>query len=525
MNAQTTYPTYQDLVLKALTRFPERTAVVCGATRLTGRDLHRQVAALMGYLRLNGIDGSSRVALYGPNSSDYLAAQFAIAAIGATYTGLHPMASGPEIVQILDQLRPEVLVVAPGADSTVVEHIDANLAESLPTRLLALDASVLDGSDAASLADFSSSATIARSHPTATASISFTGGTTGKPKGVVRSQSTMATAILTMLSEWEWPIELRFLTVAPLSHAAGLMSLPVLLRGGTVHIHAGFDVDEIHKTIAAERITATFMVPTMIYRLLNEPEPTLGSLGDLELVLYGASAISPERLSEALGRWGQIFMQLYGQVEAPNCISVLRIGDHVTGDLDRLASCGKPTAMVELEIRGDDGSVLGPGQSGEICVRGPLVMDGYLDDPENTADALRDGWLCTGDIGFRDDDGFVHIRDRRKDMIVSGGFNIFAGDVERALSTHSGVRESAVIGIPDADWGEAVIAYVVRRSTTNEQEPDAADLRKHVKTIKGTAWTPKQVYFVESLPLTPLGKPDKKALRAPHWVNEGRGVR
>ncbi|OPX05386.1 hypothetical protein B1790_32270 [Mycobacterium sp. AT1] len=520
MSASPQYPTYQDLAIEALTRYPERTAVVDGSLRLSGRDLRLRVEAVIDALTGAGVDGGSRVALYGPNSADYLASQLAIVATGASYTGLHPMASGPEIVQILDQLTPDVLVLAPGADGAVTDHVGGHLPTG--TRILRLEAEPEGGGRAPGSASRKLLARGAdRNPPSAIAAISFTGGTTGTPKGVVRSQRTMGTAILTMLSEWEWPTELRFLTVAPLSHAAGLMTIPVLLRGGCVHVHAGFDPSAIHATVAAERITATFLVPTMIYRLLNEPEPIHGSVGELQLVLYGASAITPERLAEAVKRWGPIFMQLYGQVEAPNCISVLRTADHDVDDLVRLASCGKPTAMVELQILDDDGVALGPGESGEICVRGPLVMDGYLDNEDSTAETLKDGWLHTGDVGFRDEDGFVHIRDRRKDMIVSGGFNIFAGDVERALSTHPGVRESAVIGIPDADWGEAVVAYVV----SGDLQLDVADLRAHVRSTKGAAWTPKQVFVVESLPLTPLGKPDKKALRAPHWEHESRSVR
>jgi fatty-acyl-CoA synthase len=522
MIGQPDYPTYQSLVIEALTRFPERTAIVDGDVRLTGRALNQHVARIAEHLRRNGVDGTSRVALYGPNSASFLAAHLATAALGATYTGLHPMASGTEIIQILDQLQPEVLITAPGAARPIVDHIRTNLPATSKTRVLAIDGIVCDVEDSTELSPrLALSPMVDRNLPTDMASISFTGGTTGRPKGVVKSQRSMGTAVLAMLSEWEWPMELRFLAIASLSHATGLMTIPVLLRGGTVHIHAGFDTEAVRTTISAERITATFLVPTMIYRLLNEPEPVEGSLGELELVIYGASAISPKRLAEALNRWGQIFMQLYGQVEAPNCITVLRTADHAIDDLERLASCGKATSMVDLQIIDDSGTVLGSGESGELCVRGPLVMDGYLDDPGNTAEAFRDGWLRTGDIGFRDSDGFVHIMDRRKDLIVSGGFNIFAGDVERALNTHPGVRESAVIGIPDDHWGEAVVAYVV----TGDTQPDVTDLRAHVRSVKGAAWAPKQVHFVESLPLTRLGKPDKKALRAPHWQHEGRRVR
>jgi fatty-acyl-CoA synthase len=356
-----------------------------------------------------------------------------------------------------------------------------------------------------------------------TASISFTGGTTGAPKGVVRSQRALACSVATMLAEWDWPSELRFLALAPLTHATGSMVPAVLLRGGSVHVRAGFDVDDVHRQVVSERITATFLVPTMIYRLLDRPPSDDGDLGTLRLIIYGAAAISPHRLAAGLGRWGPIFMQLYGQVEAPNTICTLRIAEHRADDPARLASCGRPTLNVEVALMDADGVPVPPGLAGEICVRGPLVMDGYLDDPAATSAAMRDGWLRTGDLAVSDDDGYLTIVDRIKDMIVTGGFNIFAGDVERALGTHPLVRDCAVIGVPDEVWGESVLAYVVAASGP-DIDRDTDTLGAHVRTMKGPAWVPRQFVFVTDLPVTALGKPDKKALRARHWDARVRAV-
>jgi fatty-acyl-CoA synthase len=531
--------TYQDLIIRAVSRAPEVEALVDGNLRLTGRELHDRVARTVSAYRSLGLGVGSRLALIGGNSADYLVAQLAAAALGVTFTGLHPLASVQELAQMLRRLRPQALVWGPGptAEKVVALHGDPALPADMvfvslgpsdvgpsdvgpsgigPRRLgpdllaLAADAPPADLTDPALRAAMS-----------ATASIAFTGGTTGGPKGVVRSQRALACSLTTMLAEWDWPPELRFLALAPLTHATGSIVPAVLLRGGCVHVRPGFDVEDVYRQVAVERITATFLVPTMIYRLLDRP-PVDGELASLRLAIYGASAMSAARLAEGIRRWGPVFMQLYGQVEAPNTISVLRIAEHDVADPGRLASCGRPTLNVNVALMTPDGRPVPDGAVGEICVSGPLLMDGYLDEPAATAAAFRDGWLRTGDVAVRDPDGFLTIVDRIKDMIVSGGFNIFAGDVERALNDHPGVRECAVIGVPDDVWGEAVMAYVVPAAEPGDDQ--AAELIAHVRSVKGSAWAPKVIEFVPALPLTGLGKPDKKALRGRHWSAQKRAV-
>lgn len=516
--------TYQDLIIRAVTRAPELEALVDGDTRLTGRELHDLVArTVTAYLSLD-LSVGSRIALVGGNSADYLVAQLAVAALGATFTGLHPLASVSEIGEMLRKLRPQALVFGGGPTATRLAEVRAGWT-SPDLRFLSLGPSDY----ATNLIELAATAAPADLHDPALhaaltdiASISFTGGTTGGPKGVVRSQRSLACSVSTMLAEWDWPTHLRFLALAPLTHATGSIVPAVLLRGGCVHVRPGFDVNDVYQQVAAEGITATFLVPTMIYRLLEHPR-TDGELESLRVVIYGASAMSATRLAEAIGRWGPLFMQLYGQVEAPNTISVLRIAEHDVTDLQRLASCGRPTLNVEVALLAPDGTPVPTGEVGEICVRGPLLMDGYLEDPAATAAALRDGWLHTGDMALADANGFLTIVDRLKDMIVSGGFNIFAGDVERALNDHAAVRECAVIGVPDDNWGEAVVAYIVPSSPDAEADP-TAELIAHVRALKGPAWAPKAVKLVPELPLTGLGKPDKKALRARHWGSQQRAV-
>ena len=233
-------------------------------------------------------------------------------------------------------------------------------------------------------------------------------------------------------------------------------------------------------------------------------------LSSLEVIFYGASAFPATRLKDAIGKLGQIFFQFYGQAEAPMSVTVMRRDEHDVNDMQRLASCGRPTPMVRVALLDDDFNEVPDGTPGEICVRGPLLMSGYLNKPEETAAAFAGDWLHTGDVAVRSPDGFLRIVDRKKDMIVTGGFNVYAREVEDVLVEHPNVRQAAVIGVPDAKWGEAVKAVVVIEPGTTVM---ADELIALVRTRKGAVQAPKTVDFVEQLPLTPVGKPDKKALR------------
>jgi fatty-acyl-CoA synthase len=352
-------------------------------------------------------------------------------------------------------------------------------------------------------------------------SIAYTGGTTGQPKGVVgthRSGSTMTTI---QMAEWQWPGETRFLCCTPLSHAGAAFFVPTLLRGGSLVVLPHFDPERVIDTVERYRITATMLVPTMIYVLLDHPKLATADLSSLDVLYYGAAAMSPSRLEEGIRRLGPVFFQFYGQAECPMTITVLAKEEHRIGDPVRLASCGRPVPWLDVALLDDQGQAVPAGDPGEICVRGPLVMKEYLNKPEQTAEAFKFGWLHTGDVARADDEGFLTIVDRKKDMIVTGGFNIFPRELEDVLSAHPAVAAASVIGVPDEKWGEAVKAVVVRRPGAAVAEPELIAL---VKDRKGAIAAPKSVDFVDAIPLSPLGKPDKKALRARYWEGAGRQV-
>jgi fatty-acyl-CoA synthase len=352
------------------------------------------------------------------------------------------------------------------------------------------------------------------------ATLNYTGGTTGKSKGALRTHREYGGFVNATLADFEIPDHPRYLTVAPISHVAGTKVLPSLMRGGTVHMLKGFDPDAVFKTIERERINFTLFVPTMIYVLLDSPTLDKTDLSSLELLLYGASAMSPSRLIEGIERIGPVFSQLYGQTECYP-ISVLRKADHDPKTPELFLSCGFPVTACEVKILGDDDQEIETGEVGEICVRAPHVMAEYWKRPEQTAETLKNGWLHTGDIARADQRGYMFILDRKKDMIVSGGFNIFPREVEDVLSQHADVAMVAVIGVPDDKWGEAVTAIVVAREGAR---PSAEELINLVKARKGSAHAPKHVKFVNELPMTGVGKVDKKVLKAGFWAGRERMV-
>jgi len=346
----------------------------------------------------------------------------------------------------------------------------------------------------------------------------YTGGTTGRPKGVMLSHRAWVNSVLLEMISLGLGQREIFAYVTPLTHAAGVLLLPVLLRGGTALILEEFDPETFLETAEKENVTATFCVPTMIYMLLDRAGADRRATRSLRNIIYGAAPMAPDRLKQAIDRFGPVFTQLYGQTEAPMMLSVLTRDEHVVADPERerriLSSCGRPTITTQMKLFDPRGDEVGAGEVGEIVVRCINVMDGYFEDPEATAETMRGGWLHTGDLAYRDEEGFLYIVDRAKDMIISGGFNIYPREVEDVLFEHPVVKEAAVIGVPHEKWGEAVKAIVVLHEGKSATEDE---LIAFVKERKGKLAAPKSVEFWDSIPLTNLGKVDKKRIREPFW--------
>jgi fatty-acyl-CoA synthase len=299
---------------------------------------------------------------------------------------------------------------------------------------------------------------------------------------------------------------------------------PVLLSGGAFYVMDSFSPDSFFDLVEEHRITCTLIVPSMLYALQSSARYTSADMSSVETIIYGASPMSPAKLAEAVRHWGPIFFQFYGQTEAPMVLAHLKKAEHNPDDLELLASCGKPVPWMHVALLDENDQPVASGNAGEICVRGPLIMLGYKDLADESATALRNDWLHTGDVGKFDENGFLYIVDRTKDLVITGGFNVFPREVEDVLTMHPAVASVMVIGVPDEKWGEAVKAVVVLRPGFAESEALTKELQQLVKTAKGSQQAPKTIDYVASLPLTAVGKPDKKAVRARYWASSDRAV-
>jgi fatty-acyl-CoA synthase len=297
--------------------------------------------------------------------------------------------------------------------------------------------------------------------------------------------------------------------------------LPTLARGGTVVTLPAFDPEQWLRTVQTERISCALTVPTMLHAILDHTKPEDHDLSSLQTILYGAAPMSPTRLLEAHERIGPVFQQIYGQTENVGTATTLRRDEHDPADPERLASCGRSILGVDVAVLDDDGNEVPAGDNGELAVRGRATMLGYQNLPDETAAAFHDGWLRSGDMARRDDDGFFYIVDRKKDMIISGGFNIYAREVEDILTTHPAIANAAVIAIPDDKWGEAVHAVIVTRPGMTVDQHELAD---YVKSRKGAMYAPKSLETVDTLPTNAVGKTDKQQLRDPYWAGQDRQV-
>jgi fatty-acyl-CoA synthase len=512
--------TMGSLIVNAIVRFGDRPAIADGNLIWTYREFGNQVARFIATYRALGMTKGSALSIVAGNRAESWAAICAALLMGMRYTALHPMAAEDDHAFIVDDAEIDLLIVEGAKFGPRGRAIKARA----PKLKHLLSFGPMDGVrdillDVASavpepLVDASASHELAF--------LAYTGGTTGRSKGVMLPHRALVTMTLLLHSDWDWPQDIRFLAATPISHAAGVTLFTVMMRGGLMRLVQGFEPEVYAGVVAAERINSTFLVPTLIYALIDNADlRKRHDLSSLEMIVYGAAPMSPDRLLEGMKIFGKVFVQLYGQTEAPQCITTLRKADHDETKPHRFGSCGRASPFVDVKLFDADMREVGINEPGEICVRGPLVMDGYWKRPDANAETLKGGWLHTGDVAVKDEEGYFYIVDRTKDMIISGGFNIYPREVEDALMSHPSVASAAVIGIPDDKWGEAVKAFVVLKTGANN---GAAELQAHVKDKRGAPWSPKTIDFVEVIPVTGLGKIDRKALRAPYWEGRKRGV-
>ncbi len=350
-----------------------------------------------------------------------------------------------------------------------------------------------------------------------------TGGTTGRSKGVMLTNGNWQALVSSLVASMPMKQPPVNLVAAPMTHAAGPLALASMALGGTVVVLPKFEPKVVIEAIERHHVTYMFLPPTAIYMLLAEPGVREADLSSLEYISYAGAPMSLDRLKEAIAVLGPVMNASFGQTEAPMCVTAMPPHEHLNaaGELAHPGSCGRANLLSIVEIMDDHGQILPPGERGEIVVRGPLVMAGYYNNPEATAEVSTFGWHHTGDIGERDEDGWFYVVDRKKDMIISGGFNIYPAEVEQALMAFSEVQDCAVIGVPDDKWGEAVVAIVEPRAGAGI---DAAELLAKVREALGPIKTPKAIEVMTSLPRSNAGKVMRGELRKARWEAAGRTI-
>ncbi|WP_210419790.1 AMP-binding protein [Mycobacterium helveticum] len=474
-------------------RFPDRGAVYHGQRRVcTWNELCDRALRIAGWIRQR--DGvGARVAIATHNRPEIVELMFAIWAAGGVVVPVNYKLHPREMAQIVDDAGVSRVFASP--------QIGAALAPVTGRPIETL------GSESCSRLLGAAPAAPTCTEPSAPAWLFYTSGTTGRPKGAMLSHRNLMAMAVAHLADIDAPTEnCSLLHAAPMSHGSGLYVVPYVLRAArqVVPESERFDPHEFLDLCEHHPACSAFLAPTMVQRLVRTGRPRPANLAT---VVYGGGPMYVETLKEAMTAFGPIFAQIYGQGESPMTITGLRRADHESGDDAVLGSVGYPRSGMEVAVLRADGRPAPVGEVGEVVCRGDAVMSGYWEDPAATRATLQDGWLYTGDLGSFDARGYLTLRDRSKDVVISGGTNIYPREVEEVLLEHPGVSEACVVGAPDAEWGEVVVAFIVGAA-------DPAELDAHLLRRIARFKRPRRYAFVAELPKNSYGKVLKRALRA-----------
>jgi fatty-acyl-CoA synthase len=486
------------------------------------QELSQQIASALVH---HGVQPGDKVAILSANDPVAFTCVFGISRAGAVWCPINPRNEAGENAELLDLFDCSVLVFQQ-AFAPLVQQIRGDLPKL--TTLVCLDGEVagtetwhdfLD--DPSPLVEERAPASVSKpgdltdeATPDDLAMIVGTGGTTGRPKGVLLTGTNLET--MTAITLMSYPFQGRpvYLALAPLTHAAGVLCFPIMALGGEIVVMRAPDVAGFLELVGEHEVTHTFLPPTLIYMVLDSPRLECADLSSLQCFWYGAAPMSATRLEEALDKVGPVMAQLFGQTEAPMMISTMAPRDHFHTDgsvaHERLSSAGRPAPLVTVTIMAEDGSLLPHGERGEVVIRSSLVMRGYHRNPEATAEASAHGWHHTGDIGYLDEHGYLFLVDRAKDMVITGGFNVYSTEVEQALMEHPAIADCAVVGLPDEKWGERVTAVLQLRPG---QTLDPAEVTAFVKKRLGSVKAPKQIEVWDDLPRSKVGKVLKSEIK------------
>jgi acyl-CoA synthetase (AMP-forming)/AMP-acid ligase II len=504
---------------------PDATAVCFGDRRRTFRQFAERVARLAGGLKSLGVQPNDRVAMLALNSDRYLEYLMAVPWAGAVLNPCNIRWTAAEITYSLDDSGSTVLIFD-DAFAPLAAILRAN-AKSVRTLIYAGDGAAPAGSHHfESLIAESSPIDDAGCTGNDLAGIFYTGGTTGYPKGVMLSHDNLIWHGIAAIAGGLKGDNCVIAHAPPMFHVAGFAVSVVHWLIGSRHVTIpAFRPDQLAACIERERVTDVVLVPTMIQMLLNDPAATTQyDLSSLQRITYAGSPISPTLLDRALTTFPNVdFFQAYGQTETTGAVTWLRPEHHTAEGRQsgKIRSVGRANCISLVRIVDPDGQELPRGRIGEIAVNGPTTMLGYWQRPAETSSALRDGWLRTGDAGYMDQDAFIFVVDRVKDMIITGGENVYSTEVENALASHPGVAGCAVIGIPSAEWGESIHAFVVRKAG-HEVTPE--DLVAHCRDRVANYKCPRSIEFLDTLPVSGAGKILKAKLREPFWADRDRRV-
>lgn len=505
--------------------YPDKIAIKFEGQAMTFRQVNERMNRLANGLIDLGLKRGDRVATLLYNSPRAIETRFALMKAGLCMVPINIRQSEEENIYIINHSESDVVILddeylpkwermknqCPAIRTTVVA--EENPISGLSYEEVIRSASPWEPEVMVSLDDLER--------------IAYTSGTTGRPKGVMKTIGNDLAQLRNDFLNQDYLTSSQdiMLNVAPLTHGARMLFRKHYIKGACNLIFRRFDEVEILETIQRERVTAVMFVPTMIVRLVLHPRIRDYDLSSLRRVYYGTAPIAADKLRLACDLFGNILRQSYGLSEATQPVFLLFPEDLAIPDAEkrdrRLTSAGKPVLGIEIRIVNEQSEDVAQGEAGEILIRGESVMKGYWRDPEATKEVLKDGWFYTGDVAKRDEDGFVYIVDRKKEMIISGGFNIYPREVEQAIESHPAVAEAAVIGVPDETWGEAVKALVVLKLNASATSEEIIEMCKaRIASYK----KPHSVEFVESLPKNFQGKVLRRTLRDRYWQDRERKV-
>jgi acyl-CoA synthetase (AMP-forming)/AMP-acid ligase II len=501
---------------------PDRDCVIFGEQRVTYREFEARLNRLVNLLYGLGLEKGDRISVLSENSMTATEAMIGVEKSGMVWAPLNFRHVPAEHVYHLNNA---------GSKAVIMQQQFAEGIASVRDELETVEHFIVDGEGFGGMDSYEDLMAKASDRPTVIdidendpVALMYTSGTTGKAKGVLHTHKSFGALATFSAIELGVQADDVVVYVAPINHGAGILLPPHLMMGVPNILISHLDVDYILDVIQKEGVTTMWLAPTIIYFLLAYPNRANFDLSSLRSLPYSSAPIAVEKLKEALDVFGNVFAQAYGLVECP-VITMLAHDDHVVGGSEeqtsRLGSAGREIIYTRVRVVDSGGNDMPVGETGEIIVNSPLVMKEYWRDPEATAETLRDGWLYTGDVGYLDEGGYLFIADRLKDLIITGGYNVYPKEVENVIFKHEAVFEAAVIGVPDETWGESVKAFVALKPGMQATEEEIIQLCKdNLASYK----KPKSVEFVDALPKNMAGKILKTELRAPYWEGRERQV-